>query len=173
MTTPPGADERRIQYQLRTRGVSYAPQPPSDARDRDWLDDLWDDDRPPPRAAVPPQPPDTPPPVATEADEPRWDWSRLLRWPYARPTCGAGVALLPFFGGQSAATGWGSVLLQARTEAGVGAAWVIAGVGLGIGALCVRGRRTWWAYGLLTSAFIGTIAMASPLDLVRFVTGAF
>jgi hypothetical protein len=109
----------------------------------------------------------------TAPAEPHWDFRRLRHWPYARPAIGAGLALLPFFHGQSAATQWGSTLIQARAQAGVSAAWVIASVGFTVAAILVRRHRSWWTYSLLTSAFIGTVAMASPLDLVRFVTGAF
>jgi hypothetical protein len=63
------------------------------------------------------------------------------------------------------------VLTQARTEAGVGAAWVIATVGMAVGAVWVHRRRTWPAYGALTCAFVGTVAMASPFDIIQFVTG--
>jgi hypothetical protein len=170
MTAAPGADERRIRSALDARGVGYAPQPPADARTRDWLDDLWADD-PPTEPASPPAPPRAPKEARQAADGPSWDWRRLMHWPYARPTVGAGVALIPWFGAYSPATWWGSVLTQARTEAGVGAAWVIAGVGLTVAAVLVNRRRTWPAYAALTCAFIGTIAMASPFDIVQFVTG--
>lgn len=166
MTTPPGADERRARVNL-LRALDGAPA----SRSRDWLDDLLDSEHPAPRPAVPPPPPDTPPKKAAVADEPRWDWRRLRHWPYARLTCGACAALLPFFGGQSAATEWGSVLTQARAQAGVGAAWVIAGVGLTVGALWVHRRRSWIGWAVLTSAFIGGIAMASPYDIVTLFTG--
>jgi hypothetical protein len=171
-----GADERRIRHQLRTRGVGYAPQPSAaPARPRDWLDDYMDAEDPVPRTAVPPpEPPPPPKTVARDHDggEPRWDWRRLLHWPAARFACGACTALATLFHGESAATGWGSVLRQARDQAGVGPAWVIAGVGAAVAAVILC-RRAWYSYALLTCAFIGTVAMASPLDLVRLVTGAF
>lgn len=144
------------------------------SRPRDWLDDLWDQDEPRPvTAASPPRPPD--PPKATTRDtpgEPRWDWRRLLHWPYARLTCGACTALIPLHNGQSAALAWGSVLRQARTQAGVGPAWIIAGAGFAVAVVLVGRRRSWWTYGLLTCAFIGIVAMASPWDLIHLITGA-
>lgn len=171
MTTAPGEDERRIRHALDAAGVGYAPQPPANARTRDWLDDLWDD-APTPEVPPPgPPPPSRAAPPAADDGERRWDLSRLLRWPYARPSVGAVVALVPWFGGYSPATWWGSVLTQARTEAGVGAAWVIAAVGFGVSAVLVNRRRTWPAYGLLTCAFVGTVAMAHPYDIIQFVTG--
>ncbi|SEO83878.1 hypothetical protein [Actinacidiphila rubida] len=166
MTTPPDHDEMRIRGQLRER-IDGAPVPPP-RRQRDWLDDLWDtDDTKPPAAERAPEPVEQQP-----AGEPRWDWTRLRRWPLARPVCGACLALLPFLQGQSLATSWGGILTQARTEAGVGAAWVIAAVGLAIGAMWVHNRRSWIAWTLLTSAFVGTVAMANPSDIVTFITGA-
>ncbi len=172
MAAPPGADERRIRNALDARGVSYAPQPPAGARERDWLDDLWaDKPHTPQPAALPPDPPGPPPGTATATGEPAWEWRRLLHWPYARPAIGGAVALIPWFAGYSAATKWGAVLSQARTEAGVGAAWCIAGVGFAVTAVLVHRRRTWVVYSLLTCAFIGTVAMASPFDIVTFFTG--
>lgn len=166
MTTPPDHDELRLRAALRAH-IDGTPPP---VRERDWLDDLMDAE-PAPRTA-PPAPPE-PPKTTTrdEAGEPRWDWRRLFHWPYARLCCGAALALIPLDHGYSAATGWGSALRDCRAQAGVGAAWVLAGTGLIVAAVLVHRRRTWWTYTLLTTAFIGTIAMASPWDLVQLVTG--
>lgn len=169
MTTAPGADERRIRAALDARGVGYAPQPPAPTmREQDWLDDFF--------AATtqtrPPDPPKNPPPaVAAGEGEPRWDWRRLLHWPYARLCCGATTALIPWYDGYSTATGWGHVLASCRTEATTGAAYVIASVGLTIAAVVTHQRR-WYGWLLLTSAFIGTVYMASPLDVIHLITGA-
>ena len=44
MTTTPGADERRIRYALRKRGLGYTPQPPAaPASGDEWWDRLYDD----------------------------------------------------------------------------------------------------------------------------------
>jgi hypothetical protein len=161
--TGPGADERRIRRALDERGVSYAPQPPQ--RERDWLDDLMDE----PAA---PRPASQPGAEEKPAGERRWDWSRLRHWPYARPACGACAALMPWYRGQSAALAWGHVLTQARAEAGVGAAYVVAAVGLGVGVLWVGRRRSWFAWALLTCAFVGLVDMARLSDIVTFTTGA-
>lgn len=163
MSTPPDHEELRIRGRLREH-IDGTPAP-APTRTRDWLDDLWDDTPPTPAkpARVEPEP----------AGESRWDWRRLLHWPYARPCCGATAALLPLFHGQSAALGWGDALHQARVQAGVGPAWIIAAVAFGTSAVIVHRRRGWISYSLLTCAFVGTVAMASPLDLVRFTTGAF
>lgn len=168
MTATPGADERRARHNLLRVLDGGAPTP---ARTRDWLDDLWDDEpKPKPEPPGPPPPSRAAPPAAGDGER-RWDLRRLLHWPYIRPAVGAVVALVPWFGGYSAATRWGAVLTQARAEAGIGAAWVIAGVGFGTAAVLVNRRRGWPSYGLLTCAFIGTVAMASPFDIVTFMTG--
>lgn len=168
MTTPPDHDELRIRGRLREH-IDGTPAPaPTPTRTRDWLDDLWDDTPPTPTPAKPMAAKPEPEP----AGEPRWDWRRLLHWPYARPCCGATAALLPLFHGQSAALGWGDALHQARVQAGIGPAWIIATVAFGTAAVIVHRRRGWISYGLLTCAFVGTVAMASPYDIVTFITGA-
>lgn len=166
MATAPGADEVRARRNL-IRALDGGA--PASARARDWFDDYVDATET--KAPPPGSPPEPATAQAADDGEPRWDWRRLLSWPYARPAVGACVALIPWFGAYSLATKWGAVLTQARTEAGVGAAWVIATVGLTVGAVWVHRRRTWPAYTLLTCAFIGAVAMASPFDIIQFVTG--
>lgn len=168
MSAPPDHHELRLQARLRAR-IDGTPPPPA-SRPRDWLDDLFDDQPAP--AVTPPAPPARPPVTATDTPgEPRWDWRRLLHWPYARLCCGATLALIPVQDGQSAATGWGSALRDCRTQAGVLPAWLLASLGISLAAVLVHRRRSWWTYSLLTTAFIGTVAMASPFDLVTFMTG--
>lgn len=186
-----GADERRVRQLLAARGVSYTPRPAAAAQERarDWLDDILDErpgTSPAPAPRLPdwrmgeaadlrgddPDCPDRPVAADEPAGERRWDWSRLRHWPFARPACGACLALLPVLGGQSAALAWGHVLTQARTEAGVGAAYVLAAVGLVIGAVWVHNRRSWLAWSLLTCAFVGGLDMARLADIVTFTTGA-
>ena len=172
MSAPP--DHHELQLRARLRARIDGPPAGAPSRPRDWLDDLFDDQPAP--AVTPPAPPARPPVTATRDDtpgEPRWDWRRLLHWPYARLCCGATLALVPLDRGQSAASGWGTALRSCRTEGSVLAAWILATVGISLAAVLVHRRRSWWTYGLLTTAFIGTVAMASPLDPVRFLTGAF
>lgn len=172
MTTAPGADERRARVHLIRALHGDRPHPGAPTRERDWLDELWDDNPQPKPDPPGPPPPDRPaPPATADDDEPHWDLRRLLHWPYARPTTGAAAALIPWYAGQSAATRWGAVLTQARTEAGIGAAWVIAGLGLTVTAFLVHRRRGWPSYALLVCAFVGTVAMAHPYDIVTFFTG--
>ncbi|MEE4546444.1 hypothetical protein V2S66_31330 [Streptomyces sp. V4-01] len=172
MKSAPGADETRIRRALDERGVSYAPQPPAaPERPRDWLDEHFDATATPQtRPPDPPAPPDKP--AATDGGaEPHWDWQRLRHWPYARLVCGAAVALIPWYRGQSAALTWGHVLEQARAQASTGGAYVIAAVGLTVGAIWVHRRHSWIAWTVLTSAFIGAVAMAHPYDLITLITG--
>jgi hypothetical protein len=169
MTIEPDHNELLLQARLRAH-IDGAPRP---GRPRDWLDDLMDDEPPTPRAAVPPPEPPRPPKTTAEGTpgEPRWDWRRLLHWPYARLCCGATAALVPLHNGQSAATTWGEVLRSYRTGGSIGAAWIVAGAGFITAAVLVHQRR-WYGWLLLTSAFIGIVYMASPFDLVTFFTGA-
>lgn len=103
--------------------------------------------------------------------EPRFEWSRLWSWLRTRHWVGAAAALAPVFMGQSLATGWGAQLRDARTNAGIGGAWVIALAVTTIAVTAARRRPTWYASALVTTALFGTAAMASPFDLVTFVTG--
>lgn len=173
MTTAPGADELRARRLLidAINRTHTAPDPePAGERPRDWFDEYVDATTQP-KAPPPGPPPDRTTAQAADEPEPNWDFRRLLHWPYARLTIGAVAALIPWYAGYSAATKWGAILSQARAEAGTGAAYVIAGVVLGVTAVLVHRRRAWWAWVLLAIAFVGTIAMARPYDIVQFVTG--
>lgn len=111
MTSPPGADERRIRSLLDRRGVSYAPQPEPPTvgerpRERDWLDDILNArPEPAPAPAAAPRLPDwrrgqtadlTKLPATDEtpqlADEPDddepepEDWENEKPKPTAKPT---------------------------------------------------------------------------------------
>lgn len=174
MTLAPDENEIRVREQLRARIDGTPPGTPP-TRPRDWLDDLMED-RGTPAARPPGAPiPAAKPPAAkterTAPGEPRFDWRRLTHWSYARLTIGASATLIPLYQGQPAAGVWAHVLRQARGQAGVLPAWIIAAAGIGAAAVLVHRRRSWWAYGLLSTAFIGTVAMASPYDLITLVTG--
>jgi hypothetical protein len=186
VTTPPGADERRIRNALDARGVGYAPQPPADARARDWLDDLWADDRgapavPEPQPAVPPAPPTEPPETVTgTADEPRWDWRRLRHWPNARPAIAACIALAATVfpvppGGYSAATTWAYYTHQVRANYGMGWGYAVGGGAFALAVWLVtgRGRRA----GVLRLMFLAITAVGLTgfihwSDIITLVTGA-
>lgn len=180
MNATPGADEHRVRNALKDRGVSYAPQPPEDARPRDWLDDLLDDDRPPRvQPAAPPTPPPAPPDTAVAADEPQWDWRRLLNWPNARPAITASLALaatvvpIPHVG-YSAATIWAYSVGQIRADHGAGWGYLVGGGTFLLAAWLVsqRGRRA----GVLRLTFlaitlVGLTGVVSWFDPITFVTG--
>lgn len=181
MTTAPGADERRIRAALARRGVGYAPQPPANARDRDWLDDIISDRPPAPRVqpAAPPAPPPEPPDTAVAADEPRWDWRRLLHWPHARPVIAASVALaataLPVPRvGYSAATTWAYAVHQVRADHGAGWGYTVGGGAFALACWLVaqRGRRTGvLRLTLLAVTLVGLTGAFSWFDLITFATG--
>lgn len=183
MTTTPGADEQRTRHNLRIRGVSYTPQPPANARQRDWLDDLWADDPDAPAArpqsAAPPAPPPAPKRTAQDADEPRWDWRRLLHWPHARPVIAASVALaataLPVPRvGYSAATTWAYAVHQVRADHGAGWGYTVGGGAFALAGWLVaqRGRRTGvLRLTLLAVTLVGLTGAFSWFDLITFATG--
>lgn|GEM_PF-6264638 len=103
--------------------------------------------------------------------EPRWDWRRLRHWPHASLTAGAAAAMVPLFHGQSLATLWGSQLRECRHQASIGGAWCLAGIGLAIAVTVARRRPRWYTRALVIVALFGTAYMASPFDLVTFITG--
>lgn len=181
MTAAPGADEQRARHNLRRIGVAYAPQPAPGARDRDWLDDLWDDKAPAPqpRAIVPPGEPPDPPAETAAADEPRWDWRRLRHWPNTRPATTAGIALVATFWpiphvGYSVATTWAYCVSQVRDNYGAGWGYAVGGgaFALAVSLVGQRGRKA----GILrlTFAAVGLVGLTGCIhwfDLITLVTG--
>jgi hypothetical protein len=103
--------------------------------------------------------------------EPRWDWRRLRHWPHAGLTTAIVVAMAPLFGGQSLATGWGHALRACRHQASVGGAWTLAGITLLIAVTVARWRPRWYTRCAVIVGLFGTAYMASPYDIVTFVTG--
>ncbi|MET9138885.1 hypothetical protein [Streptomyces parvulus] len=152
-------------------------------------------DRPPePDEAPPwrtPPPPPPPPPVpeprpveirhvheivltspepTPDPDPPLWSrlWDRLITW---RMIVAILAALTPWAGGQSPIGLWSGTVHQARTEAGVLAAYIIAGVALT--AAWTLDRRTGRAVPrfLLVTASLGAFGVLSWYDPVLFLTG--
>ncbi|MFE9684158.1 hypothetical protein [Streptomyces sp. NPDC006285] len=141
---------------------------------------------PPAPPAVPPSDPwPTPPPpgplevrvlvdLAVPAEpepEPRWWerlWDRIVTW---RMTCAILAALLPWAGGQSPVGAWSRTVHQARTEAGIGAAYVIAGVA--VAAAFVLDRRTGRIVPrfLLVTATLGALGVLNWWDPFLLLTG--
>ncbi|WAL93975.1 hypothetical protein [Streptomyces sp. Je 1-369] len=136
----------------------------------------------PPAAATPPPPWWPPPPapgtielrvtyapVPVEPEPSRWQWL----WNWLRPwqsLAAAGIALLPVFDGYSLATGWGAALHDARTTASVGAAYVLAGVGIGAALLLDRTGRLLHR-ALLVTSMVGALGVMDWWDPFLFLTG--
>lgn len=144
---------------------------------------------PPPPPVVPGPPPSMPGPepvpqavvvrhvhevllVAPEEERPPrlWErlWDRLVTW---RMLVAILLALTPWAGGHSPVGIWGHTVHQARTEAGVGAAYLIAGVA--ITAAWALDRRTGRAVPrfLLVTALIGGLGVLDWFDPILALTG--
>lgn len=109
-----------------------------------------------------------PPP---EPDEPRlWErlFERLVTW---RMLAAILAALLPWVGGQSPVGIWSHTVHQARTEAGIGAAYVIAGVA--VAAAWGLDRHTGRAVPrfLLVTALLGSFGVLNWWDPILMLTG--
>ncbi|MFH9013984.1 hypothetical protein ACH4C6_21715 [Streptomyces sp. NPDC017943] len=155
--------------------------------------------RPPEPGEAPPwrmPPPPSPPPVAPEPDpgprivevrhvhevlltspdpdpEPRprlWErlWERLFTW---RMVVAILTAVTPWVGGESPVGMWSHTVHQARTEAGIGAAYVIAGVALA--AAWALDRHTGRAVprALLITASLGAFGVLHWWDPFLALTG--
>ncbi|MFB6934566.1 hypothetical protein [Streptomyces chartreusis] len=137
---------------------------------------------PPPAAPPPPPPPPAPVEVRhvhevvltvpeTEDKPPSlWErlWDKLVTW---RMLVALLAALLPWAGGQSPVGIWSHTVHQARTEAGVGAAYVIAGVALATA--WVLDRRTGRVVPrfLLVTASLGAFGVLHWWDPFLLLTG--
>ncbi|MFJ4418256.1 hypothetical protein [Streptomyces sp. NPDC088925] len=134
---------------------------------------------PPPPAPAPPPAPievrvtvDLTPPAQVEEERPgalARLWARIASW---RLAVAAGAALLPWLGGSSPVTAWAHTLHTAREEAGLGAAYVIAGVALGGAVLIYRhsnGRLVPTFF--LVTASVGALGVLSWWDPIQALTG--
>ncbi|MFE7954398.1 hypothetical protein [Streptomyces sp. NPDC057413] len=143
---------------------------------------------PPPPPAMPDPPPVPPDPeprpvevrhvhemVLTWADtdpepDPWWArlWDRVFTWRMGGAIL---AALTPWAGGHSPVGAWADTLHQARTEASVGAAYVIAGVA--VGAAWALDRRTgrWLPRFLLVTATVGSLGVLAWYDPILLLTG--
>ncbi|MGY0067701.1 hypothetical protein ACWZEH_12915 [Streptomyces sp. QTS137] len=103
--------------------------------------------------------------------EPRWwerAWGRLATW---RMAVALLAALTPWAGGQSPVGLWSHTVHQARTEAGITAAYIIAGVA--IGAAWALDRHTGRAVprALLVTASLGALGVLHWWDPILMLTG--
>lgn len=133
----------------------------------------------PPVPGPPPPPPGpielrvtlTPLPLPEPEPEPRWWerlWDRIATW---RMAVALGAALTPWAGGQSPVGIWSATVHQAREEASIGAAYVIAGVALG--AAWALDRHTGRAVPrfLLVTAALGSLGVLHWWDPIHLITG--
>ncbi|MDX2616126.1 hypothetical protein [Streptomyces stelliscabiei] len=95
-----------------------------------------------------------------------WDW--LVTW---RMISAILAALLPWAAGQSPVGIWSHTVHQARTEAGVGAAYVIAMVALAAAWALDRHTGRWLPRFLLVTASLGAFGVLHWWDPFLLLTG--
>lgn len=95
-------------------------------------------------------------------------WDRLVTW---RMIAAILAALLPWLGGQSPVGAWSHTVHQARTEAGIGAAYVIAAVA--IAATWGLDRHTGRVVPrfLFVTALLGALGVLHWYDPILLLTG--
>jgi hypothetical protein len=147
----------------------------------------WRNPPPPPPPVIPPAAPWPPPPppsgpievrvtvdlVAPAEPEPEpgpwarlWDW--LVTW---RMISAILAALLPWAAGQSPVGIWSHTVHQARTEAGIGAAYVIAAVALAAAWALDRHTGRWLPRVLLVTSSLGAFGVLHWWDPFLLLTG--
>lgn len=102
---------------------------------------------------------------------PRWwhqVWDRLFTW---RMLAAILAALTPWAGGRSPVGIWAHTLHQARTEAGIGAAYVIAAVALSATWALDRHTGRVIPRFLLVTALLGGLGVLSWADPILALTG--
>lgn len=113
-----------------------------------------------------------PPPDEPEPERSGWDFGWLWRW--ARPwssLAGAVLVLGPWFGGRSIVSAWAATLAEARTEAGILPAYLIAGGVLTTACVLDWRRAAWWTRALLIVALIGGTGALDWFDVATALTG--
>jgi hypothetical protein len=95
-----------------------------------------------------------------------WDW--LVTW---RMISAILAALLPWAAGQSPVGIWSHTVHQARTEAGVGAAYVIAAVALTAAWALDRHTGRWLPRVLFVTAGLGSVGVLHWYDPITLLTG--
>ncbi|MBE1598974.1 hypothetical protein [Streptomyces stelliscabiei] len=95
-----------------------------------------------------------------------WDW--LVTW---RMISAILAALLPWAAGQSPVGIWSHTVYQARTEAGVGAAYVIAAVALAAAWALDRHTGRWLPRVLLVTSSLGAFGVLHWWDPFLLLTG--
>lgn len=110
-------------------------------------------------------------PAEPEPEPERWwsrVWDRIVTW---RMLCAILAALLPWLNGQSPVGAWSHTVQQARTEAGVPAAYIIAGAALT--AAWTLDRRTGRVVPrfLLVTTSLGALGVLNWWDPFLLLTG--
>jgi hypothetical protein len=142
---------------------------------------------PPPPPVIPPAAPWPPPPPPSGPIEVRvtvdlaplpepepepgtWSrlWDRLVTW---RMISAILAALLPWAAGRSPVGIWSHTVHQARTEASIGAAYVIAAVALTAAWALDRRTGRWIPRFLLVTASLGALGVLHWFDPITALTG--
>ncbi|MFD5027018.1 hypothetical protein [Streptomyces sp. NPDC058373] len=167
-------------------GAPLPPRPPEPDEAPPW----WPQKAstpPPPEPPAPPAPrPPAPDPgpievrvtvdlLPTEEPEPPSRWARVMDWVWDRFTdwrliSAVLAALTPWLNGTSPVGAWAATLHDARTEAGLLAAYLIAAVALAI-AWVINRRGRWVGRFAFTVALVGSLGVLDPYDLVTLLTG--
>ncbi|MCA1845090.1 MAG: hypothetical protein LC792_18230, partial [Actinobacteria bacterium] len=97
-----------------------------------------------------------------------WVWDHLRPW---HTLGGTVLALLPAFGGYSAASGWAHAVHSCRVESGPGGGYTLA-LGALLAASVATWRRPYWATRTaLVIALAGCLGAVHPFDPVTGLTG--
>lgn len=185
-TTPrtPMTDQPILPTRIIPAGAPLPARPPHPGEDPPWRTPP-----PPPPTVIPPATPWPPPPppsgpievrvtvdmVAPAEPEPDpapglwarlWDW--LVTW---RMISAILAALLPWAAGQSPVGVWSHTVHQARTEAGIAAAYVIAAVALTAAWALDRYSGRWIPRFLLVTASLGALGVLHWYDPITALTG--
>ncbi|QHC16879.1 hypothetical protein GR131_16285 [Streptomyces sp. GF20] len=168
--------------QIIPAGQPLPPRPP------DPNDPPWHQRKAPvppaPWAPGPAAPADPPPPIQvyvtvdlTPGEEPPpstrtqravdWLWDRCTDWKLLSAVL---AALAPWLNGTSPVGAWAATLHDARTEAGLPAAYLIAAVALAA-AWAINRRGRWLGRFAFTTALLGATGVLDLYDLVLLLTG--
>lgn len=99
-----------------------------------------------------------------------WSWLTCRIRPWASIISGV-IVLGPWFGGTSIVSAWSMTTREARTEAGILPAYIIAGTALALTFLADDRHPRWWTRAALVVALIGGTGAIGWYDPVQFLTG--
>ncbi|MFI2911135.1 hypothetical protein ACG2OD_23250 [Streptomyces sp. PDY-4] len=160
-------------------GAPLPARPPEPCEIPPW----WEPPPPAPPAAPPLQPSPPPPgpievrvtlapvPLPEPEPTPRWwerCWDRIATW---RMAVAIIAAVTPWAGGQSPVGVWSHTVHQAREEASIGAAYVIAGVAVGAAWALDRHTGRVIPRFLLVTASLGAFGVLHWWDPILALTG--